>query len=173
MNFTGIEWVITAYTLIFASLMLLAGALADRFGRKRMLIGGLDLFALASFLCASAPSLPILIAGRALQGVGAAMQLSTGLATLSHSFSGDARSKWVFGQQWGFYINLLIGFATIALIIFVIEDSKDPDAVRIDLPGVVTFSAFLFLTTLALISRNHDGWESPQRRGMPPGAADA
>jgi EmrB/QacA subfamily drug resistance transporter len=184
-SFDGIEWVITAYTLSFASLMLPAGALADRFGRKRMLIAGLSLFTVSSFFCGSAPELPVLIGARALQGVGAAMQLSAGLATLSHSFSGDARARafafWgsvvgigismgpiaggciteMFGWQWAFYINLPIGAATIAMIVFVIEDSKDPHAVRVDIPGVITFSAFLFLTTLALISGNRDGWNSP------------
>jgi EmrB/QacA subfamily drug resistance transporter len=187
-NFAGIEWVITAYVLSFASLMLPAGALADRYGRKPVLIGGLGLFTLASFFCGAAPSLPVLVAARAFQGVGAALQLSAGLATLSASFQGAARARafafWgsvvgigislgpivggfitqMFGWQWAFYINLPVGVATIALIVFVIEDSRDPHALRIDLPGVVTFSGFLFLTVLALISGNHDGWTSPAIR---------
>jgi MFS family permease len=65
-----------------------------------------------------------------------------------------------FGWQWAFYINLPIGAITIAMVGVVIDDTKDPDAVRFDLAGVATFSAFLFLTTLALISGNHDGWSS-------------
>jgi len=194
-SFAGIEWVITAYTLTFASLMLPAGALADRFGRKRMLVAGLSLFTLASFFCGSAPSLALLVAARALQGVGAALQLSAGLATLSNSFHGAARARafafWgsvvgvgismgpivggiitqMFGWQWAFYINLPVGAATIALIIFVIEDSKDPHAIRIDLAGVATFSAFLFLTTLALISGNRDGWTAPHILAETAGAA--
>jgi EmrB/QacA subfamily drug resistance transporter len=180
-NFAGIEWVITAYTLTFASLMLPAGALADRFGRKHILILGLTTFTLASLLCGAASSLTMLIAARALQGAGAAMQLSAGLAVLSHSFSGAARARafafWgsvvgigislgpiaggiitqSFGWQWAFYINLPIGAVMIAMSIFVVSSSKDPDSVRFDFPGVGTFSAFLFLTTLALISGNHDG----------------
>jgi EmrB/QacA subfamily drug resistance transporter len=184
-SFAGIEWVITAYTLSFASLLLPAGALADRFGRKRVLMSGLGLFTLASFFCGAAPSLDVLVAARAFQGIGAAMQLSAALATLSSSFKGDARARafafWgsvvgigitmgpivgglitqTFGWRWAFYINLPIGAATIALISFAIEDSRDPGAVRFDLPGVITFGGFLFLTTLALISGNHDGWTSP------------
>jgi EmrB/QacA subfamily drug resistance transporter len=181
-NFAGIEWVITAYTLSFASLLLPAGALADRFGRKRMLITGLILFTLASFFCGAAPNLTALIVARAFQGIGAALQLSSALATLSSAFKGDTRARafafWgsvvgigitlgpivgglitqTFGWQWAFYINLPIGVVTVALIVAVIDESSDPGAVRVDVPGVLTFSAFLFLTTLALISGNHDGW---------------
>jgi len=184
-NFAGIEWVITAYTLSFASLMLPAGTLADRFGRKRMLIIGLSLFTFASFLCGAAPSLAVLVAARALQGVGAALQLSAGLASLSSAFQGDARARafafWgsvvgagmslgpivggvitqSFGWQWAFYINLPIGAATIALALAVIPETRDPHARRLDLAGVASFSTFLFLTTLALISGNHDGWSAP------------
>ena len=184
-NFAGIEWVVTAYTLCFASLLLPAGALADRFGRKRVLIIGLGIFTIASWLCGAAPDLSTLIAARAFQGVGAAMQLSAALATLASSFKGDARARafafWgsvvgigismgpiagglitqSFGWQWAFYINLPIGAVTMVAVVLIVEDSKDPGAVRFDLAGVATFSAFLFLTTLALISGNHDGWSSP------------
>jgi EmrB/QacA subfamily drug resistance transporter len=181
-TFAGIEWVITAYTLSFASLLLPAGALADRFGRKRVLVAGLVLFTLASFFCGAAPDLDTLIAARAVQGIGAALQLSAALATLASTFKGDTRARafafWgsvvgigitlgpivgglitqTFGWQWAFYINLPIGAVSIATIIAVIDESRDPGAVRFDLPGVMTFSAFLFLTTLGLISGNHDGW---------------
>jgi EmrB/QacA subfamily drug resistance transporter len=184
-NFAGIEWVVTAYMLAFASLLLPAGALADRFGRKRVLIGGLVLFTVASFFCGAAPDLATLVTARAFQGIGAAMQLSAALATLSSFFKGDERARafafWgtvvgigiamgpiagglitqAFGWQWAFYINLPIGAVTVAMVAFVIDHSKDPDAVRFDLAGVTTLGAFLFLTTLALISGNHDGWSSP------------
>jgi EmrB/QacA subfamily drug resistance transporter len=184
-NFAGIEWVVTAYTLSFASLLLPAGALADRFGRKRVLMIGLGIFTAASFFCGAAPDLATLITARAFQGVGAAMQLSAALATLSSFFKGDERARafafWgsvvgagmalgpivgglitqSFGWEWAFYINLPVGVLTLALVAIVVTDSKDPDAVRFDLPGVATFSAFLFLATLALISGNHDGWTSP------------
>ena len=184
-NFAGIEWVVTAYTLSFASLLLPAGALADRFGRKRVLMTGLVIFTVASFFCGAAPDLATLVTARAFQGIGAALQLSAALATLSSFFKGDERARafafWgtvvgigiamgpivgglitqTFGWQWAFYINLPIGALTIALVGVVIEDSRDPDAVRFDLAGVSTFGAFLFLATLALISGNHDGWSSP------------
>lgn len=184
-SFAGIEWVITAYMLSFASLLMPAGALADRFGRKPMLIIGLTTFTAASLICGSAPNLTVLVAARALQGAGAAMQLSSALATLSHAFQGDARGRafafWgsvvgigiasgpvvgglitaTFGWEWAFYINLPIGIALIALIIRVIEPSSDPAATRLDMPGVICFAGGLFLLTLALIEGNHRGWFDP------------
>jgi EmrB/QacA subfamily drug resistance transporter len=150
-----------------------------------MLVTGLGLFTSASFFCGAAPGLGVLIAARAVQGVGAALQLSAALATLASTFKGDTRARafafWgsvvgvgmtlgpivgglitqTFGWQWAFYINLPIGAVSIATIVAVIDESRDPGAVRFDLPGVLTFSAFLFLTTLGLISGNHDGWASP------------
>jgi EmrB/QacA subfamily drug resistance transporter len=184
-NFAGIEWVVTAYMLSFASLLMPAGSLADRFGRKQMLIIGLSLFTFASFLCGSAPNLPVLIGARALQGAGAAMQLSAALATLSHAFQGEARARafafWgsvigigaalgpvagglitqAFGWEWAFYINLPIGIVMIIMTIKVIESTRDPHALRLDLPGVASFSSALFLITLGLIEGNHRGWTDP------------
>jgi EmrB/QacA subfamily drug resistance transporter len=181
-SFAGIEWVITAYMLSFASLLMPAGALADRFGRERLLVIGLSIFTFASLLCGAAPNLSVLVAARALQGAGAAMQLSSALATLSHAFQGEARARafafWGsvvgigitsgpvvgglitqgFGWEWAFYVNLPIGIALIALVVKVIESSRDPGAVRLDLPGVACFTSALFLTTLALIEGNHRGW---------------
>ena len=92
-DFADIEWVISAYTLTFASLVMPAGALADRYGRKRMLIIGLAIFTVASFICGAAPNIIALNAARALQGVGAAFLLSAALATLSHTFRGADRAK--------------------------------------------------------------------------------
>jgi MFS family permease len=86
-SFAGIEWVITAYMLSFASLLLPAGTLADRFGRKPLLIIGLLVFTLASFLCGSASSLSVLITARALQGAGAALQLSSARCSLCRALS--------------------------------------------------------------------------------------
>jgi EmrB/QacA subfamily drug resistance transporter len=183
-DFSAIEWVISAYTLAFATLLMTTGALADRYGRKRILIMGLALFTLASGICGAAGSVTVLNMARALQGVGAALQLSAALAILAHSFHGHERARafafWgsvigiaitlgpvaggfitqVIGWRWAFYINLPIGLAMIALTRYAIGESKDPDATRIDLAGVLTFSGFLSLLTLALISGNQRGWAS-------------
>lgn len=183
-DFTAIEWVISAYTLAFATLVMPAGALADRFGRKRMLVIGLTVFTVASGICGAANSTTLLNYARALQGVGAALQLSAALAILSHSFQGKERASafafWgsvigvaimlgpvagglitqYFGWQWAFYVNLPVGIAMIALTLYAVTESKDPHAMRVDTAGVLTFSGFLGLLTLALISGNRAGWLS-------------
>lgn len=181
-SFADIEWVVSAYTLSFAALLMPAGALADRYGRKRLLIVGLVIFTLASFICGAAPSATVLNLARALQGAGAALQLSAALATLSHSFRGADRARafafWGtvigiavalgpvvggfitehFGWEWAFYINIPIGVVLVVLVSRTLVESRDPDATRVDVPGAVTFSTSLFLLTLALISGNHRGW---------------
>lgn len=183
-DFAAIEWVISAYTLAFASLVLPAGALADRFGRKRVLIIGLSVFTLASAICGAASSSVVLNYARALQGVGAALQLSAALAILSHGFAGRARAKafafWgsvigiaimlgpvaggvitqLLGWEWAFYINIPVGLAMIALTAVAVTESKDPHANRIDTAGVLSFGGFLGLLTWALISGNSIGWHS-------------
>jgi EmrB/QacA subfamily drug resistance transporter len=183
-DFAAIEWVISAYTLAFATLLMPAGALADRFGRKRMLVTGLAIFTVASGICGAAPDVLILNWARALQGAGAALQLSSALAILAHGFHGRERAKafafWgsvigvaimlgpvagglitqFLGWEWAFYVNLPIGVAMIALTIHAVTESKDPHAEKIDVIGVVTFSGFLGLLTWALIAGNREGWVS-------------
>lgn len=183
-DFAAIEWVISAYTLAFATLLMPAGALADRFGRKKSLITGLTLFTVASVFCGAASTPGVLNAARAVQGLGAALQLSAALAILSHGFQGKARAKafafWgsvigiattlgpvvgglitqTLGWEWAFYINLPVGVAMILITWKSVEESKDPNATKVDIAGVVTFSGFLGLATLALISGNNTGWSS-------------
>ncbi len=89
----GLQWVINAYLLPLSALLLLGGAAGDRFGRRRMFLIGLALFATASMLCAMAPTLDLLHAGRALQGMSAAMLMPNSLALLGSAFDGEARGK--------------------------------------------------------------------------------
>ncbi len=183
-GFDDIEWVISAYTLSFASFLLPAGALADRFGRKSMLLWGLSIFTLASLVCGAAPSALVLNLARALQGIGAALQLSAALAMLSQVFRGADRARafafWGavigiaislgpvaggfitqhFGWEWAFYINVPIGAAMVILVGRTLEEYSDPDATKLDIPGSISFSSSLFLLTLALISGNRAGWNS-------------
>lgn len=183
-DFAAIEWVISAYTLLFASLVMPAGALADRYGRKRILVAGLTLFTLASLVCGAAPTVAVLNAARAFQGVGAALQLSAALAILSHGFRGAERARafafWGsvigvaitlgpvagglitqdLGWRWAFYVNVPIGVAITGVVLRSIRESRDPQAASVDLPGLLSFSFSLFLLTLGLISGSHRGWTS-------------
>jgi MFS family permease len=97
-----LQWTINAYNLSFALLLITAVALGDRFGRRRMYASGLALFAVASAACALAPNVGLLIAGRALQGAGAAMILPLGLALLSDAFPPDRRGAaiGIFSDHW-------------------------------------------------------------------------
>ena len=145
-TFADIEWVVSAYVLTFAAFLMPSGALADRFGRRRMVIVGLAIFTLASLLCGLAPSAPFLNAARALQGVGAAIELSAALAVLGHEFQGAERAKafgfWgtvvgvavavgplvgglitsTLGWRWAFLVNIPIGAALIWLAIDAVSE---------------------------------------------------
>lgn len=181
-DFASIEWVISAYTLTFAALVMPAGALSDRYGRKRVLLAGLTLFTLASLACGSAPTAVILNSARACQGVGAALLLSSALALLSAGFQGPGRAAafafWgsvigigitlgplaggvltqTFGWQWAFYVNVPVGLVMLALSVYAVPESKDPNAATLDIWGSACFAACLFCLTFALISGNHRGW---------------
>ena len=89
----GLQWIVDAYTLAFAALLLTAGSFADRFGSKRVFSVGLVLFGLASLACAAAPSIGLLVAARGAQGIGAALILPTSLSLLSHACAGDAPAR--------------------------------------------------------------------------------
>ncbi|WP_416427802.1 MFS transporter (plasmid) [Pseudomonas sp. App30] len=181
-----IEWVVSAYMLSFASLLLPAGSLADRFGRKRLLLGGLALFILASLGCGLAPTSLMLDLARAVKGVGAAMLLTSALACIGHAFHDDQqRAKaWAFwgacmgvvitlapvtggvitatvGWRWIFLLNLPIGLALMWAVIRVIDESADSQAARLDPWGSLTFSTSLVLLVWGLIEANRIGWENP------------
>jgi EmrB/QacA subfamily drug resistance transporter len=183
-SFADVEWVISAYTLTFASFVLPGGTLGDRFGRKRILLVGLFLFTAASFVCGAAPNAMTINLARAVQGLGAAFQLSAALAILSFEFRGPARAKafafWgtvigiamtlgpicggfitqTIGWEWAFYINIPIGLLLMITTSIALKDSRDPLTTRLDLLGLVLFSGALFSVTFALITGNQHGWGS-------------
>jgi EmrB/QacA subfamily drug resistance transporter len=184
-GFTDVEWVVSAYILPFAALLMPAGAVADRLGRRRMLILGLSIFTVASLLCGIAPDLAVLNGARALQAVGAALQLTASLAAISHGFETHERARvfaiWgtvmgmapplgpivgglvtsYLGWRWAFYINLPLGAGLIALAITSVAESIDPHAARLDFPGIILFGFGLFGIVWALIDANNVGWGSP------------
>lgn len=185
-SFTDVEWVVSAYILPFAALLMPAGSMADRFGRRRMLIAGLAIFSFASLLCGMAPNLAVLNGARALQAIGAALQLTASLAAVSHGFEPHQRARvfaiWgtvmgiapplgpivgglvtsYLGWRWAFYINLPLGIVLIALAITSVDESRDPNASRLDFPGILLFGSGLFSIVWALIDANTVGWSSTQ-----------
>jgi EmrB/QacA subfamily drug resistance transporter len=183
-TFSEIEWVVSAYILTFAALLLAAGSYADRHGRKLAMLIGLAVFTIASGLCGMATSALMLNLSRALQGVGASLLLTASLAVINHTFSGPARAKayafWgaclgiaitsgpivggvitaLFGWRWAFLMNLPIGAALFIAAYLVVDESGDHEAKRLDYAGIVTFSTGLFFLIWALIDGNALGWAS-------------
>jgi EmrB/QacA subfamily drug resistance transporter len=181
-GFADIEWVISAYMLTFSALLLAAGSYADRHGRKRATLIGLAIFAVASGLCGLAQSALVLNLARALQGIGASLLVTAGLAIINHAFAARERAKayafWgaclgialtsgpivggvitdLFGWRWAFLINLPICIALFVAIVAFVDESRDHEAKRLDYAGILTFSAGLFLLIWALIDGNALGW---------------
>jgi EmrB/QacA subfamily drug resistance transporter len=179
-----LEWVIAGYMLPFASLIIPAGAWADRIGRKRAVLVGISVFALGSLLCGVASSPGALNVARIIQGVGAALLPTASIAVIGHAFRGDERTRafavwgavvglaivagplvgglvtsWI-GWRWAFLVNPPICAVLIVATRRWVEESKDPHAGRFDWGGVTTLSSALLLLTGALIGANSEGWFS-------------
>jgi EmrB/QacA subfamily drug resistance transporter len=183
-SFTDLQWVIDAYALALATFILTFGSLADRFGRKAVFVAGLGVFTAASVLCGAAESTVLLIAARALQGIGGAAMFATGLALIGQEFHGPERGKAIaawgatvgiavalgalvgggltdtLGWRWIFFFNAPVGIVTIVLASSRVANIGDPDAQRLDVGGLFAFSGSLFALTLALLRGNQNGWGS-------------
>jgi EmrB/QacA subfamily drug resistance transporter len=185
-SFEDLQWVVDAYALALAALLLASGSIADLLSRKRIFVAGLLLFVTASLLCGLAGSPMMLNVSRGLQGIGGAMMFATSLALIAQEFApnerGTAFGIWgattgfavavgplvggvltdAFGWEWIFLVNVPIGLLTAAITVArVPESERDPNA-RIDWAGVLTFSAGLFCLVFALIRGNDEGWTSVQ-----------
>jgi EmrB/QacA subfamily drug resistance transporter len=184
-SFTDLQWVVDAYALSLAALVLSAGSLADRLGRRRVFAAGLGIFSAASLLCALAPDPVFLNLSRALQGVGGAAMFAVSLALIAHEFpAGRERgaAMGVYGATIGgavaigplvggmltdslgwesiFYLNVPVGLAAIVVTFTKLRESRDPNVTRLDWMGVATFSGALFMLVLALLRGNDEGWGS-------------
>ena len=182
-SFAQVEWVISAYVLCFASLLLPAGAIADRYGRKRVFLAGIAGFAVASLMCGMASSPSLLFVSRALQGVGAAFLLAPALAIIGHAFHDERErdSAWAMwggmmgltmvlspllggviaalaGWRWAFFVNLPICLALAAAAVRCITDSRNEAARKLDPAGIVLFAASMLGITSALIHGQEQGW---------------
>jgi EmrB/QacA subfamily drug resistance transporter len=188
-SFTDIEWVVSAYLLSYASLLMGAGAYADLKGRKNTMVIGLVLFAISSGACGAASSFWMLNLARAVQGFGGALLLTAALAIISNTFTGEERAKafavwgaclgialtsgpiiggWItnsLGWRWVFFVNVPACVALIFATFAVIPESHDPQAKRLDFIGILTFSPALLLLVWALIDGNSAGWSAPSILG--------
>jgi len=190
-SISSLEWVVTAYALTFAALLITGGKLGDLFGRKRIFVVGIAVFTLSSLACGLAPSSGFLIGARAVQGVGAAMMNPASLSIITATFPprerGQAIGIWAgvsamalaigplvgglivdnINWNWIFFINVPVGVAGIIVSQFVIKESRDTSHEQsIDIPGLVLSSAGLFALSYALIEGNKHGWTSPEILGL-------
>jgi EmrB/QacA subfamily drug resistance transporter len=174
-SFSDVQWVVDAYALTLAALLLTAGSLADLYGRRRLYLIGLAVFTAASAVCGIAHSPLMLELSRALQGIGGAIMFSVSLALLANAFRGAERGVafGVWGAlaglataigpiiggalvsglswRWIFFVNLPVGVIALALSILRVAESRDEQAGRPDWPGFVIFSGALAALIYALI----------------------
>ncbi len=181
-----LEWVVTGYALSFAVLMLTGGKLADMYGRRRVFLLGLAVFALSSLACGLAGSADLLIGARVVQGVGAAFMMPATLSIISATFPprerGAALGTWAgvsavalaigplvgglitehISWHWIFYVNVPVGVLAIAATLVIVPESRDTShEQRLDVPGLLVSGAGLLALAYALIEGNHSGWSSP------------
>ena len=180
-----LEWVVNAYNLTFAVLLITAAALGDRYGRRRLFAGGLLLFAAASAACALAPNVETLIGARAVQGAGAALIIPLGLALLSEAFPPERRGAAIgifsaitglavaagplvggavvegLSWHWIFWLNVPIGVVAAPLAIRKMRESYGPRT-AIDVTGLLLVSGGAFGVVWGLVRGNQSGWGSPE-----------
>jgi EmrB/QacA subfamily drug resistance transporter len=196
MSISSLEWIVTAYALTFAALLITGGKLGDLYGRRKMFIAGLTVFTLASLACGLAPSAGFLIGARAVQGVGAALMNPATLSIITATFPpkerGQAIGIWAgvsalalaigplvgglivdnINWHWIFYVNVPIGVVGILVSRWVIAESRDTSHEQsIDLAGLVTSTGALLSLSYALIEGNQRGWGSPEIIGLFAGSA--
>ncbi|WP_405693922.1 MFS transporter [Streptomyces sp. NBC_01185] len=183
---TGLQWIVDAYVLLVAMLLLSGGVFADRFGRKRVYLTGVAVFTAASLVCSLAPSVGWLIAGRVLQGIGAAALAPASLALLAAAhpvpqermkaigmwagFSGIGLAAGpvaggvltdAFGWPAIFLVNLPIGAVLLVVGLRHLGESRNPSAPAIDVPGTVLSVLAVGVATYGLIEGGARGWSSP------------
>jgi EmrB/QacA subfamily drug resistance transporter len=185
-SFSDLQWVVDAYSLMLAALLLTTGSLADLFGRRLVFVCGLVVFSVSSLVSGVAADPLMLNLARGAQGVGGAAMFSTSLALLGSAFQGRERGvafgAWGaitglavaigpviggalttgFSWRWIFLVNVPIGIVAVVISLAQVEESKPPRAHRPDLIGVVTFSGALGALVYALIQGNKRGWGSTE-----------
>jgi len=183
-SLTGLQWVVDAYALTLAALILTAGTLADRYGRRLLFTVGVVVFTLSSLLCGLAWSIAVLDVARALQGVGGAALFATALALIGAEYGGpdigDAIAVWgatigvavasgplvggiltdTFGWRSVFFVNVPVGAFALWIALTRMGESRDPQATTTDVWGLLSFSGSLFLIVFGVLRGNAEGWSS-------------
>lgn len=191
-SFSSLQWVVDAYALILAALVLGTGSIADILGHRQTYIAGLALFAAASFTCGIAPNAGVLVASRAVQGLGGAAMFATTFALLNSNYAGRDRGTaygiWgaVVGAsaaigpilgglltegiswRWIFFVNLPVSVVAIAMCALVIKDVHDTRKARVDWLGIATFTGAAAAITYGLIHANEYGWSTTASWAMFP-----
>jgi EmrB/QacA subfamily drug resistance transporter len=184
-SFAQLQWVVDAYALSLAALLLTAGSLADIFGRRLLFAIGLAIFTVGSLLCALANDPVFLVLSRAGQGIGGAIMFATSLALLAQAFQGRERGTalavWgavtgaavavgpvlggiiTTGWSWRgiFFVNIPIGVIAMAVTLLRVTESRDPGRRRVDVPGFTLFTCALVALVYGLIRAGEQGWSDP------------
>jgi EmrB/QacA subfamily drug resistance transporter len=190
-SISGLEWTVNGYTLSFAVLLATGGRLGDIFGRRRMFLAGVVIFALSSATAGLAPDETALVVSRIVQGVGAALMMPGTLSIITDAFPAHERGKamgtWAgvsalalaIGPVLGgfltesvtwraiFYINIPVAIGAVVATLFAVRESRDTSVGReVDYPGVAVLTIGLTALVLALVEGNGWGWGSPQIIGL-------
>src|SRR3954454_12899303 len=188
-SLASLSWILNAYAIVFAALLVPAGRWADRTGRKRAFLIGMALFTLASAACAVAPSVGFLAGARVVQAAGAALLFPTSLGLLLPEFPPEKRQvaigMWAaiggaaaaagplagglltqISWHWVFLVNVPIGIVAVAAGIRTLREIREPATARGDILGAAFLSAGIASLTLAIVKGNDWGWASAQVIGL-------
>ncbi len=187
-SFDQLQWVVDVYALALSALVLGAGSLADLYGRRKVYLAGLLLFAAASLACGLAPNAELLIVARAVQGIGGAAMLATTIALINTSYEGRDRGTafgvWgaVVGAaaalgpilggaltelswRWIFFVNLPISVLAVVVTVLAVQEARQPNAPRPDVPGIALFTLGAGGVVFGLVRAAADGWSAPAAWG--------
>ncbi|HEY2282543.1 MAG TPA: MFS transporter [Solirubrobacteraceae bacterium] len=182
-SLASLSWILNAYTIVFAAFLIVAGRWSDGFGRRRAFLLGVGLFVAASAACAAAPTIPFLVAARAVQGLGAALLMPASLGLLLPEFPAEQRhvaiGAWAAvggiaaaagpplggllvqaGWRWVFIVNVPVGIAGLIAGRRVLREIRHPDVARPDVIGAVLLTAGVALLTVAIVQGGSWGWSS-------------
>jgi EmrB/QacA subfamily drug resistance transporter len=187
----SLAWIVNAYLLTFGGFLLLGGRLGDLYGNRRLFVAGIALFTLASLACGLSNSQGLLVAARAVQGLGGAVVSAVGLSLTMNLFTeaaDRAKAMGIFGfvasgggsigvllggiltdalnWHWIFLVNVPIGVLVVALALRLLPSARGLGAGRLDIAGAVTVTGALMLAVYAIVNGNQQGWTSAQTLGM-------